>query len=107
VSGPYVRWSQTVRKPGLVEILSSHPVELPALGDGTNIADARPGIRLIVRPLGDSPFYDTIDITSTAAIAMLEGYLRSGTHVGKALSWISRGSGRYRRDTIILTPVRP
>lgn len=107
MSGPYVRWSQTVRKPGLVEILSSHAVDLPALGDGTNLADARPAIRLIVRSLGDSPYYDTIDITSTAAIAMLEGWLHSGAHVGKALSWVSRGSGRYRRDTIILAPMRP
>lgn len=106
MGGPFFRWSQIVRKAGAVEILAHHEVQVPALGENQDGPAGRPGIRLIVRPLGDSPFYDTIDITSTQAIAMLEGYLRSGAHVGKAITWRSGGTGAHRRDTIMLKPVR-
>lgn len=106
MSGPFVRWSQTVRKSGTVEILSHHETEVPAMGESQEAPIGRPATRLIVRPLGDSPFYDTIDVTSTQARAMLEGYLRTGAHVGKSLSWVSRGTGKYRRDSIMLKPVR-
>jgi hypothetical protein len=46
----------------------------------------------------------TIDVTSTQAMAMLEGFLGSGAHAGKILSWRARGFGVRRKDSIRITP---
>lgn len=62
-------------------------------------------MKLLVRQLeGDTPIV-TIDVTSTAAMAMLEGFLATGTMVGKRLAWRSGGSGKLRRDTIHIKPI--
>jgi len=105
VGSEFNRWSQIVRGPGAVTITGHHPVQVPALGDDPLAMDGRPGVRLLTLPLDDSPPIYSIDITSTAAIAMLEGFLSTGAHVGKRLTWRSGGTGRFRRDTIHLKPL--
>lgn len=100
------RWSQVVRGPGAVEIMAWHEISVPPLGTQPPYESARPGIRLLVRPLDDSGAPWTIDVTSTQAMAMLEGFLRTGAHVGQRLSWSSRGFGVLRKDTIHLRPVQ-
>lgn len=101
------RWSQIVRKPGAVQILAHHAIDVPAIAGDLTPSDARPGTRLLVRPIEGDQLPWTIDVTSTQAQAMLEGFLRSGNHVGLRLSWRSRGFGVLRKDTIHLRPVRP
>lgn len=64
----------------------------------------RPGVRLMTMPVADGPDLWTIDVTSDVVNAMLEGFLATGAHVGKVLSWQSRGFGVHRRDTIRITP---
>ena len=105
MQGEFNRWSQIVRRPGAVEIIWHHPTEVPPLGEELPYTEARPGVRLLVNQLeGDTPI-NTIDITSTAAIAMLDGFLKTGAHVGKRLAWRSGGTGRFRRDTIHFKPI--
>jgi hypothetical protein len=101
------RWSQIVRRPGAVEIQAHHAIDVPAISDELPYSDPRPGTRLLVRPIEGDDLPWTIDVTSTQAQAMLEGFLRSGNHVGLRLSWRSRGFGTRRKDTIHLRPVRP
>ncbi|MGH7841155.1 MAG: hypothetical protein ACRETD_14800 [Steroidobacteraceae bacterium] len=94
-----------VRTVGAVEIIGHHEISVPPLGSEQPLPPGRRGIRLLCRPVaGDLGWY-TIDVTSTAALAMLEGYLGSGNHVGKVLTWSARGFGVRRRDTLRLTPI--
>jgi hypothetical protein len=97
-----VRWSQLVRKPGTVLVQHWANVEVPPEGGATEASPARPGLRLYVHPVSTAEHVTSIDITSTAAQAMLEGFLRSGIAAGKYLSWQSAGFGPRRRDTVIL-----
>jgi len=99
------RWSQIVRKPGAVEITHHHVIDVPPLGQAMPHPQARVGVRLLVRPLEPSLGVTAIDITSTQAIAMLEGFLQTGAHVGKRLSWQARGFGVRRHDTIHIQPI--
>lgn len=101
------RWSQLVRRKGAVEILAHHEIAVPPLGGETETSPARAATRLLVRPLegGDLPWH--IDVTSTQAQAMLEGFLATGNHVGLRLGWKSRGFGVRRKDTIHLRPLNP
>ena len=94
------RWSQLVRKPGCVLVHGWHPVQVPALAGQPAGELGRPGIRLLVTPVSGAAGVNAIELTSTAAIAMLEGFLASGIAIGKRLSWQSRGAGVHRRDTI-------
>jgi hypothetical protein len=104
MQGPFNRWSQIVRRPGAVEVYAHHPTQVPALGDTLPYSEPRDGLRLLVNQLeGDTPIA-TIDITSTAAMAMLEGFLANGAMIGKRLAWRSGGSGKFRRDTIHIKP---
>ncbi|MGH7748328.1 MAG: hypothetical protein ACREQ5_26770 [Candidatus Dormibacteria bacterium] len=99
------RWSQVVRDAGAVEILGHQPISVPPLGSEQPVPPGRRGVRLLCRPVaGAAPHY-TIDVTATAAIAMLEPWLQSGNHVGKVLTWSARGFGVRRRDTLRLTPI--
>jgi hypothetical protein len=75
------------------------------MGEVSPASPARPGVRLWVRDLAPGGELRTIDITSTAALAMLEGFLYSGMHVGKSLSWRSLGYGVRRRDTLGIKPL--
>lgn len=101
------RWSQIVRTPGAVQVLGHHAIDVPALGSELPYTDTRPGIRLLVRPIGGSPDCWTIDVTSTAMHAMLEGFLQTGNHAGLRLAWRSKGFGVKRRDTLHLRPLQP
>lgn len=101
------RWSQLVRTPGAVQVLSHHAIDVPPLGAEYPPAEARPGLRLLCRPVSSHDLPWSIDITSTATQAMLEGFLRSGIHVGQRLGWRSRGFGVNRRDTLYLRPLKP
>lgn len=99
------RWAQLVRKPGLVQILGHHAIDVPPLGTQPPYANTRAGIRLLVQPLAGADLPWTIDITSTQVKAMLEGFLATGRHVGLRLGWRSRGYGVLRKDTISLSPM--
>lgn len=52
----------------------------------------------------DSPAMH-VDVTSQQPAAMLEGFLMSGAHVGKAITFRARGRGPRRRDTIHIKPI--
>ena len=86
-----------------MRLQSSCPIEVPAIGGVTDTTPSRPGVRLFVAPVPGGPSLYTIDVTSTQAIAMLEGFLATGNHVGKVLSWSAKGFGVLRRDTIRLS----
>lgn len=96
------RWSKLVRTPGVVRIEGWHPSELPAESETTAGAPGRLAIRLLVYPIKTTEPIFSIDITSSAVIAMLEGFLRNGSAIGKYLSWRSWGFGSKRRDMVIL-----
>lgn len=96
----FTRWSQVVRSPGAVTMHASAPIEVPPIGGATDSNPARPGVRLITMPVEGGPQHYVIDIVSTQAQAMLEGFLASGVHIGKRLSWRSKGYGVLRKDTI-------
>jgi hypothetical protein len=102
MSNGLARWSQLVRKPGTVMIEHHSAVEVPPLGQEPGAADSRPGIRLYVSAIATPEPVHMIDITSTAVIAMLEGFLQSGTANGRYLTWRSSGFGPRRHDTVIL-----
>jgi hypothetical protein len=100
----FSRWCQIVRTPGAVRLHGSQAVEVPplvGLGDGES---PRPGVRLLTTPVAGGPQLFTIDITSSQTRAMLEGFLGSGAHAGKILSWRARGFGVRRKDSIRITP---
>jgi hypothetical protein len=98
------RWSQIVRTPGAVQVHASMAVEVPPIAGLADGESPRPGLRLVTTPVAGGPALFTIDITSTQAMAMLEGFLGSGAHVGKILSWRARGFGVRRKDSIRITP---
>lgn len=97
------RWSQIVRQPGAVQIAGFHPTQVPPLDASSGETQPRDGIRLLVYPVDGIPNTATIDITSTAVIAMLDGFLANGLHIGKVLSWRSLGFSSRRRDTLRFT----
>lgn len=99
------RWSQLVRTPGAVEVIGHHPTLVPPKGEMLTPENGRAGVRLLVYPAAAHPQVATVDVTSTAAIAMLDGFLANGMHVGKRISFRSRGWGKTRRDTISIGPV--
>jgi hypothetical protein len=102
MSDGITRWSQVVRTPGSFLVRGAHPVEVPALNQPTIGTETRPGVRLIGEPVQMvNPSY-TIDVTSTNAMAMLEGFIALGQHVNRELAWSSRGWGVRRRDTVRL-----
>lgn len=89
-----------VRSPGAVQVFASAPILVPPIGGATVENPARPAIRLITMPIAGGPQLYVIDVVSTQAQAMLEGFLANGLHVGKMLSWRSKGYGVLRKDTI-------
>lgn len=98
------RWCQIVRSPGSFLIHGSHATEVPPLGGATASNQARPGVRLLGQPISMvNPSY-SIDMTTTSGMAMLEGFLAMGHHIGREISWTARGWGVRRRDTIRLGP---
>ncbi len=101
----YNRWSQIVRRPGAVEIQGHLPIQVPPLNQPFPSELGQPGVRLLTRPLVSPEGPYVIDVTSSAVNAMLEGFLKSGAHVGKRLSWSSRGFGIRRRDTVKIEPL--
>lgn len=105
MAGEFTRWSQEVRRPGAVEVLAHHDSSIPRMGDEAGSADVLPCKRLYVRDLDATRGLSVIDVTSTAALAMLEGFLHSGAHVSKSIGWRSRGYGRLRRDTFHIRPL--
>ncbi|SRR5229473_7876408 len=101
------RWSQMVRTPGSVEVQYHQTTEVAPIGTDIGPLEGRPGTKLYARTLGDNPETVQIDVTSSAVRAMLEGFLHSGRHVGRALSWRSAGFGKLRRDTLHIRPLEP
>ena len=86
-------------------ILGHHQVDVAPLNETLPNELARPGLRLLVVPIGGAPATPNIDVTSTAVQAMLEGFLQTGVHVGKTLSWQTLGFGKRRRDTLHIRPM--
>src|SRR5580658_29963 len=99
------RWSQIVRSQGALMIHAHHSVDVPPLNQSLPNDLARPGLRMYVTPIGGLPATPIVDVTSSAVIAMLEGWLVSGAHVGKRLDWQTKGFGRRRRDTLHIRPL--
>jgi hypothetical protein len=98
----FARWCQVVRSPGAFQIHVAHSTLVPPEGGATASSQPRPGVRLLGQPIQMvNPAY-AIDMTSTAGMAMLEGFLAMGHHVNREISWSSRGWGVRRRDTIRL-----
>jgi hypothetical protein len=102
VADSVARWCQVVRTPGTFRVHGSAQVQVPPLGGATTADPARAGVRLLGQPVAMATPADAIDMTTTSAIAMLEGFLALGRHVNRELSWTSRGWGVRRRDTIRL-----
>jgi len=98
------RFSQVVRRRARVLVLGHHAISVPPEGEESQGNAGRDGLRLVVMPLTHGAPMPTIDITSSAAIAMLEGFLSSGAIEGKHISWESSGFGARRRDTIHIAP---
>jgi len=86
-------------------IQGHHAIDVPPLNQELPNPLARPGIRLLVIPIGGAPATPAIDVTSTAVQAMLEGWLATGAHVGKRLAWRTLGFGVRRRDTLHIRPM--
>lgn len=101
----FPRWSQVARKPGAVQIIGWHAIEVPPIGQEPPYNSARPGIRLLVQPLEGDDLPWTIDITSTKVIAALDGFLATGHHAGLRFSWRLAGFGVHRRDTLHFRPL--
>jgi hypothetical protein len=100
------RWSSIVHTPGSVEIQWHQQSEVQPQGTERAGMAPVPATRLFVRSLGFTEPLTTVDVTSSATKAMLEGFLASGIHVGHALSWRSYGGGKLRRDTVSFRPLR-
>ena len=98
-------WAQLVRRPGACQVLGHHDIDVPPLAGETPVTPARPGKRLMVRPISPTNEPWIIDVTSTQALAMLEGFLGTGVHFQQRLGWRSRGFGVHRRDTLHLRPL--
>ena len=99
----FTRWAQTVRKPGSFLVHDAYAVQVPPLNSQPPYPELRNGVRLVGHPVDMSSPAFTIDVTSTATMAMLEGFIAQGKHIGKVVSWSSRGYGVRRRDTLILS----
>jgi hypothetical protein len=97
------RWSQIVRSPGSFQIHGSHPTIVPPLDGSPLAAEARAGVRLLGHPVEMADPSYMIDMTTTAGLAMLEGFVATGNHLNRVISWQSRGWGVRRRDTIRLS----
>lgn len=87
-------------------MLAHHAVEVPPLAGETNVSPARPGVRLMWRPITptDLPLY--CDVTSDQVNAMLEGFVHTAIIRGQRLGWSARGFGVHRRDTLHLRPLK-
>src|SRR6266851_8760988 len=94
------RWAKIVRGEGAVIVYGHHEIEVPPEGGLAVGERGREGLRVLCQPVGATPPIFAIDVTSTAARAMLEGFLGSGVLVGRRLSWSSKGYGHRRRDTV-------
>lgn len=99
------RWQQIIRTPGSTHVVGHHQTEVVDLVTDPTNPTTRQGIRLLCQPI--DPWYPgwTIDVTSSAAMAMLEGFLSQGLTLGRRLSFETRGYGARRRDTIRIKPL--
>lgn len=99
------RWQQIVRTKGATHVIGHHAVEVADLTSDPTNPTKRPGVRLLVQPI--APWYPgyTIEVTSSAAIAMLEGFLHQGLTLGRRLGFETRGFGPRRRDTLHIKPL--
>ncbi len=83
-----------------VEVLAQVNGELPAMMKGATEPKLLPTIRLFTRRLDKVSPAAYVDVTCTQPQAMLEGFLRSGALIGKAVTFRATGRGPTRRDTI-------
>jgi hypothetical protein len=74
--------------------------ELPAMMKGATEPKLLPTIRLFTRRLDKTTPAAYVDVTCSQPQAMLEGFLRSGALIGKAVTFRASGRGPTRRDTI-------
>jgi hypothetical protein len=83
-----------------VQVQSQVSGELPAMMKGATEPKMLPTIRLFTRRLDKQTPAAYVDVTCTQPQAMLEGFLRSGSLIGKAVTFRASGKGPTRRDTI-------
>ena len=83
-----------------VEVQAHVSGELPALMKGTTEPKLLPTIRLFTRRLDKTTPAAYVDVTCSQPQAMLEGFLRTGSLIGKAVTFRASGRGPTRRDTI-------
>ncbi len=83
-----------------VEIRQHTVGELPAMMKGATEHKMLQTTRLFTRRL-DKPTPATyVDVTCSQPQAMLEGFLKNGSLVGRAVTFRASGRGPTRRDTI-------
>lgn len=91
----------------------SETIEIQGSLEGSILADINhdgkpveiPALRLFGRRLDQWSSVSYWDVTPSKLRAMLEGLLRSGTLIGKAVSIHSVGHGPQRRDTLSVGPI--
>lgn len=86
-----------------VEVQAHVSGELPAMMKGATEPKLLPTIRLFTRRLDKQSPAAYVDVTCSQPQAMLEGFLRSGVLIGKAVTFRASGRGPTRRDTIHIT----
>jgi len=83
-----------------VEVQAHVAGELPAMMKGATEPKHLPTTRLFTRRLDKSTPAAYVDVTCSQPQAMLEGFLRTGSLIGKAVTFRASGRGPTRRDTI-------
>lgn len=88
-----------------VEVQAQTTGELPAMMPGATEPKLLPTTRLFTRRLDKVSPAAYVDVTCSQPQAMLEGFLRSGALIGKAVTFRATGRGPMRRDTIHIKPM--
>lgn len=83
-----------------VEVQAHVTGALPAMMKGATEPKLLPTTRLFTRRLDKPSPAAWIDVTCSQPQAMLEGFLRTGSLVGKAVTFRAAGRGATRRDSI-------
>lgn len=83
-----------------VEVQGHASGELPAMMKGATDPKLIPTIRLFTRRLDKPSPAAWVDVTCSQPQAMLEGFLRTGSLIGKSVTFRAAGRGATRRDTI-------
>lgn len=83
-----------------VEVQAHVAGHLPAMMKGATDPKLIPTTRLFTRRLDKVTPAAYVDVTCSQPQAMLEGFLRTGSLIGKAVTFRASGRGPTRRDTI-------